>query len=330
MNDIEGGFITASETQIYSYSFQNVMHSKKLFDKETIKNISLIGPSHLMVVFNDKTYFDVYNIYNFEKKIRQNFEQVIMLAVSNSLKKGVNFIRSFEHPVYIAVVFESSKVLIFNAESKKQTIDIELNTEIPAGGVRFKHATFLKQIAPYMRYRVNPSMPNIEPSFLCLTMEDGSFMLLKYDQLNKKEKSFNKIKCYRPLVNTASPVSLTCMDLLKYAEEKLLDCLLVFLGSNGHIYLFILKGSDDGEFNAAQNIMAEIPGNFDNSKIISFTSNLDGEMRIIVAAFVKGIIKCFAIIYNYDVEKKFKYLQMSEIVGHYDKIVFSFMKGKQD
>ena len=329
MSDIEGGFIAASEKHIFSYSFQNVMHSKKLFDKETIKNISLIGSSHLMVVFNDKTYFDVYNIFNFELEIRKNFDQVILLAVSNSFKKEVNFMRSFEHSVYIAVVLESSRVLIFNANTSidKRTIDIELNTEIPAAGVRFKHATFLKQIAPYMRYLTQSS---IEPSFLCLTTEDGSFMLVKYDQKrNKKLKGFNRIKYYRPLVNTASGVSLTFMDMLKYGEKDFLVCLLVFLGSNGHIYVFILKMSDDGELEGSQNVLAEIPGNFENLKIISFTSNLAGDVRIIVAAFVKGIIKCFSIIYNYDIEKTYKYLETSEIVGHYDKIVFSYIKGKE-
>lgn len=158
--------------------------------------------------------------------------------------------------------------------------------------------------------------------YLLITLNDGSFAKVNFDFKFKEEDQLDfKIKVYKPKLPESQKTILTVLPPSSERESMPL----VFIGSNGHIYIYLesfIGDESEEENNDSQYI--EIKGTFDDAYILQM------EQGIIKLMGVTGGILCYFLIRNEKLEEKtatYKLVKISEVEAHYEKISYTFPKG---
>ena len=294
LKDFKGGFIVSSDDEILSYSFELTLLFKKKLTNELIKDIFIINSINFLVSFQDKKYFDVYNLTTGELVLREHFDKTIQFLAVNTHHELINITTYLANvPVFIAVVFESTEMKIFEVKGKKEATNIDesnftikLTYNVPAAGFDCYSIKFDQLIKLY------------EFENLVLTLNDGSIVRISFtffDLATVEDFSMTKnITFIKPLVKKE----------LKFRIGHNLNEKFGFIGSNNYGYLL------------ENETLFEIPGTFDKITILDEKSLL---------LFDNGTIKKYYFMANLK-EKNYKMAQLMQIDAHCDKINFCFVK----
>lgn len=341
-SEINGGFLVATENMILSYSFQNTLYFKKRFndydDQDIITNICLVSSNHVVVSFLGKNYFDIYNIFSGEFIHRKIFEKNILFIVNNTHKQQVNFTSFFEETQsFIAVVLESSELLVFSLENSEES---------ESSYLRFKsnkcNQIILKQvfhmadsgfkchsiIIDIDKSKDSVGKKSFKPDCIILTLENASFIKIKfYSKVVNQRLEFKvseDIEYFKSeqVVSRENHLIIKNRSNLRIrSNQSFIYDFFFFIGTDCHIYIFYTNDEKYG--------MIEIPGEFNDVIILPWNSKADQSYMsesLMLATFYEGIIGYYFVQFDVD-NNNYRYVKVSETPVHYEMITFYFVKG---
>ena len=231
--DKESGFIVLNKKQYMSYKFSGILVATKSFEFETISNAYLLSRKHILISFENRRYFDVYDFTTSTFIKRQNFDSIVKFVKVNTHHKYVNNCDYFENSeICIYVVLEYSHIFIFNVKlgQNDEILDLDLMHEYQATG--FECYSIKIKFKFYYHFKIEDCL---------ITQSDGCLINIKPDYC----------EFYKPLlINTQ-------LKIIDFNKENYL-----LLGSNRKLYASICSFPEQHE-------LIEIDGTFDNGKYFS-------------------------------------------------------------
>ena len=151
-----------------------------------------------------------------------------------------------------------------------------------------------------------------------VTLNDGSYAHITYNDylINENEEYKSEIKTYKPILSESQKTTLKILE----ANDKYL----LFIGSNGHIYVRLFHDNyyEEKDEDKKDMRLYEIKGTFDNGYVL----RADDIMKII--AISEGIMTYYVIDTSNKTPGKYGLLKLSDLEAHYEKISYVYQKGK--
>ncbi len=130
LSEFKGGFLIANENNIYSIKYNRDINFHKKYNDQKIQNIFILNPNHVLVQFEEKYFFHVYNLYTGELVIEYQLPNVIKFILPDLRNDYV--VKLSQKVVTLAVVLVRAEIhcLKFTAEGK-----VDLEYKIGAAGI---------------------------------------------------------------------------------------------------------------------------------------------------------------------------------------------------
>lgn len=91
LKNTNGGCILFSRSEILSLAFNSKVYFTKSFGSdETVTSVGLISASHVMVGFESRRYFDIYDIFTGQLAMRKEFDGVIRFLLVETTVERIN------------------------------------------------------------------------------------------------------------------------------------------------------------------------------------------------------------------------------------------------
>ena len=291
LRNMSGGFIVANENNIISYSFDSAIYFHKSFETQTVGDLFLISPRHVVVAFKNEKYLNIYDICSGQTYLTERFDEKVEKIYCNTYKNYIIDVKKFKNDdVLLSVLVNSMKLTLFKvsiSNDGKNIITLDKYLEIPSPGF---------DVISLIYFDDKGSLYDFNSLGVIVTFSDGSLALV---DLEKK-----RLKCFKPQIKNNENIQ---FKLLEYKSISQMIMVLL-LGSNKSIYVFYY------EENRKKIKLIEIPGNFDNGYILKENK---------IACCKKGIL------YYYQIqifETNYSFININKINAHYDDITFSFVK----
>jgi hypothetical protein len=288
LKDIDGGFITASSSCLWSYSCQNLLHFKKDFESVQIASVRLISEEHVCVSFEGMSYVDVYNFFSGDLAERRQLKDNIKFMVvsgDDADKKVLN--KEELKNLILVIAFEMGSISVLRLKIDNRMVELSVVVELP--GLSFDCTAL--------------SWNSITGDLVYIATEDGSVLQLTLDREDFKDEPVN--------VTYLKPIADSNEAGLRTIEYAGYDDILIGIGMNGHVYF------------ANDKNLYEIKGLFQSVQLISYINEM-----IKVAVFSKGAIHYYMIDTTVDEQGYYQLLKLSEANIHFDDVTCLFQKSE--
>ncbi len=235
LKEIDGGFITASSSCLWSYSHQDQLHFKKDFASMQIASVRLISEDHVCVSFEGMSYVDVYNLFSGDlAERRQLKDKVKFMVVSGEDADKKVLKRAYLNNLILVIAFEMGSISVFKVKLDNKVIELSIAVELPD----------LSFNCTALRW----NSKNTEEEILIST-EDGSVLRLVP---NTEESSVWGVCLKSPA--DSKQVGLRSID--DFRDDQFIG-----VGLNGHVYF-------------GNRYLCEIKGSFQHAILISSINGL--------------------------------------------------------
>jgi hypothetical protein len=294
LNEINGGYVIMTKSTIISIKFDTKIYFAKQFTDSELKTIFIIPDRYILVQFENRNYFELYNIFTGELVITQSFDSLIKFIIC-SLNNTyiVNLTTKTATEIVIALEKgELQKYIIPFTKTPAEKLSCQLLYRMPSSGIECYDLAFQVienggDSSMYSRRR-----------FLA-TFEDGA-MLFVDDELSAKNEVLSKtFKILYITTEKPGPFSiLTATNYNVLVKDK-----------RENIYLF---DNESQKFRI-------IPGPFHHAKII--------KTGYLTASFF-GTVYVFYLKKTADLEnKEHSVFEYAKFDAHYDNIDFMEFEG---
>ncbi len=290
LKDIDGGFITASSSCLWSYSCQNQLHFKKDFESVQIASVRLISEEHVCVSFEGMSYVDVYNFFSGDlAERRQLKDNIKFMVVSGDDADKKVLSKGRLKNLLLVIAFEMGSISVLRLKVDDRMVELSFVVELP--GLSFDCTAL--------------SWNSVIGGSLYIATEDGSVFSVKLtlDREDFKDEPVN-VTCLKPIADS-NEAGLMIIEYVK--SDKLIG-----IGMNGHVYF------------ANETNLYEIKGSFQSVHLISHVNGI-----VKVAAFSKGTIHYYMIDTTVDEQGYYQLLKLSEADIHFDDVTYIFQKGER-
>ena len=220
LKTMPGSVVVISDSILHSIKLDSSINFTKVFENITIKNIFQISERHILVLFDQEKYFEVYDFNTGKLDFVQNFDFKIKY-IETSLKKN---------EVILPDTFDSSNsffiVVLDNSEIHSYTVTLEEELKI-------KISTFIKSPGCDcigMKFKGFGYIDTLYVAFLFLSFQDGSVMVFPhYDYAENSKAKKLPLIFMKPNVKEFKNKKLYFLD----AEFKKV----IFLAEDNLIYL---------------------------------------------------------------------------------------------
>lgn len=346
LKEIQGGFVVGTKNELISYSFDSTLYFVKRFETKTILDIILISPIHILVAFENESYFEIYELKTSKLTNTINCHKVIEKLECNTHKKAINNCELFSgFEVNLIILFEDNTIdfyTIKNSAEENVTAEIEIkkvktipDSDAKVVSFRFCHDTYEQLNYEYFVCSFNDgtlfygkSFENDEIIVIRPKISDFSnAKLVPLDNLAQLNLFLNKTNGH--LVFAASKNLFQVLERFVLENPPLID--------NNDNSKQIKDDSNSKENNIVKKeeefnfYIYDIPGSFENGIIIN-------EKKIAGISYGTIIIYAILPIEEYMKDKnsslnekdefyKINLVKLGQIDAHYDQITFLFNKG---
>jgi len=291
LKEVNGGFITASSSCLWSYSYQNQLHFKKDFGSVQIASVRLISDEHVCVSFEGVSYVDVYSLFSGDLAERRQFKDKVKFMVVSGEDADKKVLNKEElKNLLLLIAFEMGSISVFRVKVDNRMIELSIVVELP--GLSFDCTAL--------------SWNSITGDLVYIATEDGSVLQLVLDRDDFKDNPVIGV-CLKPIADS-NQVGLRTVEYAGYN-------MLIGIGLNGHVYF------------ANDKNLYEIKGSFQSVQLISHINDMDSCI-FKVAAFSKGTIHYYMINTSVYEQGYYKLLKLSEANIHFDDVTYIFKKGE--
>ena len=257
---ISGAAIVISDFTLYSVSLDSSLYFTKHFESFKLKSIFQISQKHILVVFDEEKFFEVYNLYTGALEFVQNFDLKIKFIQTAHHSNCVNQEDDFELQRDIFIVLDNPEIHIIRFSTDEDALKIVKKTTLKSPGIDCIGVRFIdSESFSYTR--------------ICFSFKDGSIFLLELEKENFNTKILLKpIKDEKDTKN----LQLVLMD-NKFYKILFLDSnqqLLLMIQKNESFYLFKIPGTYTNGYIVKENLIVGInKGVLDFYKISSIDKN---------------------------------------------------------
>ncbi len=137
---MKGMIVVISSHILYSTNFVSTLNITKIFEHVKIHSILLVSPKHVLVLFEQEKYFEIYDFYSGELVFVQNFElKIKFIPLGNS---DLIHMLTWDNIMYIDlfVVLENSEIKIFLLNIEDGEVKRKERTTIQSPGIECIYA----------------------------------------------------------------------------------------------------------------------------------------------------------------------------------------------
>jgi hypothetical protein len=164
-----------------------------------------ISQNHVLVCFEDAKYFEVYNFYNGDMVLIQNFDFKIKFMEIDIKLDAIYLPEYFNNAIKLVVVYENSEINYFKIENKIEKND-KRNKEDAWDS---KHSVF------------------------CFSFRDGSFI---FDYSNEKIV----LEAFKPNIKESNKNGTYIQMTLTNYQNKYSNSEFLFISENGSLYFYTI------------------------------------------------------------------------------------------
>ena len=145
---IKGRVIVISSNCLFSINFDSNEIFIKMFEHTKIKSISQISQRHVLVVFDQEKYFEIYDFYTGELVLIQKFDLIIKCAPCDNSsvtnEEHINGRNVYFSDLKICIVLENSEIKILSLNKDEREIKISEMITIQSPGIECIDACYSK------------------------------------------------------------------------------------------------------------------------------------------------------------------------------------------
>ena len=198
---IDGVAVVFSDFSICSKNFDLTLNFVKVFDNAKINRVFIISPNHILVFFDEEKYFEVYNFYNGEMILNQNYDRVIKFMQTDQKPKSNYEDEYFESILNLAAILDNSEIHFYQIKNEIKRQDKHGNEVVILDNFSFNVPGIDCVSCQIVHNNEEDASYHMFRSFFFLSFKDGSMLylsLLLYEDHKFKclflKPMFNKIK----------------------------------------------------------------------------------------------------------------------------------------
>jgi len=246
-----GSIIVVSDSILHSVKLDSSLNFTKVFENKKIKNIFQITPSHVLVLFDQEKYFEVYDFNSGKIDFIQNYEFNVKYIETRLKKDEANTPDSFDSATsFFIVVLENSEIHSYRIIYGEGTeIKIEISTLIKSPGCDCIGVKFQK-----FEY-----IPSIKGPITSFSFQDGSIMFLQeYYLKNNSQLALTFMKLKKEVNNAKLTVLDACFKIILFLSD---DCFIYIIDENNEeMELIKIGGVHNNGFIYKENLIVGLNG----------------------------------------------------------------------
>ncbi len=191
---INGVAIVISDKLLYSINLDSSVNFTKEFNDRIIKKIFQITQNHILVVFENSNFFEIYNFYTGEMVMKKCFDKIIKFIETDTQTDRIYESKHFYSTSrkYITVVLQNSELHFFKTKLNEgdkhfNEIKLDLVTQTKPTGIECVECDNMLTKDDYNKDK------NIGQ--FCLSFKDGSLLvaIIETGQVVILKPKFNKV-----------------------------------------------------------------------------------------------------------------------------------------
>lgn len=230
---------------------------------------------------------------------KKTCKSIITVGTCSTHKEYINFKKDFDGNVIILVAYKSTELEVFQVEltsdEKHEYLNLKSLKSLGSLGAHVKNISFLK--SDKYKFDVNE---------IFVSFTNGSIIFFDPSTMFSVKENELRLDIMNINISDSNKKRISFKFLERESERVLL------LGSDKKLYIMGIAGNEEKFY------LLEIKGEFEDGKIINDT---------MIMGFNKGYFHYYAFSLDEDVTV-FKLLKIAELLAHYDKVVFHFIKCK--
>lgn len=178
LSEFKGGVLFMTDDCFYSMKFNKELNYCKTYAQLKLENIFILNPHHVLVLFKDKNFFDIYDLFTGELVTQYTFNSEIKYILPDLRNDYMVNLRSKETKLIIVLEKCEIKLATFNpntSENERIVFDYEL---APAG-------------IECMSLALSTLNDLKRSDLFALTLEDGSVIVVEKSGVRYAKPKFN-------------------------------------------------------------------------------------------------------------------------------------------
>ncbi len=228
LNLINGLVVVSSDYNLHSINFDSSLNFSKIFENVKIKKIMQISQNHVLVCFEDAKYFEVYNFYNGDMVLIQNFDFKIKFMEIDIKLDAIYLPEYFNNAIKLVVVYENSEINYFKIENKIEKNDKRNNAVAILCNYTFKSPGIDCVSCVYKE-----DAWDSKHSVFCFSFRDGSFI---FDYSNEKIV----LEAFKPNIKESNKNGTYIQMTLTNYQNKYSNSEFLFISENGSLYFYTI------------------------------------------------------------------------------------------